>query len=250
MAGQAVLSLAEIYDSRAELVWRVLYRLGVREADLEDVLQEVFVVVGKRLSTYDGSAPLESWIFGISVRVAAAHRRRAYVRREHLTAAVPESPDARLGTAQEESVTRGEAGRRLSAILDRMGPELRAAFVLFELDELSCQEIAKLTEVPLGTVYSRLHAARTAFATGLARLRKLELEEATRGLGAPHQVSDSSIAASASSSAGMTARSLRRSAARLLTRMRSSGKTETLTPSIVTVLARLYSTSKRSSPDI
>lgn len=174
---QAPLGLADLYSSRAEWVWRVLYRLGVREADLEDVLQEVFVVVGKRLSTYDGSVAVESWIFGICVRVAAAHRRRAYVRREHLTAAVPEPADVDPATAQEDVVRRGEAGRRLSAILDQMGPESRAAFVLFELDGLSCPEIADLAQVPVGTVYSRLHAARAVFAAAVERLSKAEHRE-------------------------------------------------------------------------
>src|SRR5687767_5495136 len=74
------LGVKEIHHAHADFVWLTLQRLGVRASDLEDALQEVFVVVHRRLSSYDRRAKLSSWLFGISLRVAAQFRRRAHVR--------------------------------------------------------------------------------------------------------------------------------------------------------------------------
>lgn len=73
-----VLDVASIHESHADFVWCSLQRLGVRPADLEDALQEVFVVVHRKLSSFDGSSRLSTWLFGISMRVASAYRRKAH----------------------------------------------------------------------------------------------------------------------------------------------------------------------------
>ncbi|MER2562727.1 MAG: sigma-70 family RNA polymerase sigma factor [Myxococcaceae bacterium] len=54
-----------LYTSKAPLVWRTLKRLGVREADLEDVAQEVFVVVHRRLPEFEGRSSIDTWLYGI-----------------------------------------------------------------------------------------------------------------------------------------------------------------------------------------
>jgi RNA polymerase sigma-70 factor (ECF subfamily) len=166
------LDVTAIHAAHARFVWTSLDRLGVRAADLEDMLQEVFVVVHQRLHTFDGSAQMTTWLFGICLRVAAAYRRRAWVRREQMVDAVPESV-AECGAPDEATASR-QARARLSAILDEMELERRAVFVMFELDELPCDEIARMMGVPVGTVYSRLHAARKDFARALTRLRARE----------------------------------------------------------------------------
>jgi RNA polymerase sigma-70 factor (ECF subfamily) len=171
------LDLSTIHAEHADFVWLTLQRLGVRDADVEDSLQEVFVVVHRRLHTFDASSRMTTWLFGICLRVAAAYRRRAHFRLERATGEVPEqaTPEER---SPESAVAAGEARERLRAVLDGMELEERALFVMFEIDEVPCEQIAEMLGVPVGTVYSRLHAARKAFQSAL---RRFEARESTRG---------------------------------------------------------------------
>jgi RNA polymerase sigma-70 factor (ECF subfamily) len=165
--------LATVHAEHVEHVWRSLQRLGVREPDLEDALQEVFVVVHRRLHTFDESSRMTTWLFGIALRVAAAYHRRAYRRREQLVedaARYDESP----ARNPEEDAALGQARQRVTEILDAMDLEKRAVFVMFELEELAAPEIALQLGIPVGTVYSRLDAARRDFARSLRRLQLRE----------------------------------------------------------------------------
>lgn len=170
------LDVASVHDAHAEFVWLSLQRLGVRDADAEDLLQEVFVVVHRRLHSFDGSSRITTWLFGICLRVVAAHRRRAHRRREQSVAQVPDrvAPDA--GTPEQAAATR-EDQAQLRAILDLMDLEKRAIFVMFEIDELNCEAIAEMLSIPVGTVYSRLHAARKDFEHAIVRLRAIEASQ-------------------------------------------------------------------------
>jgi DNA-directed RNA polymerase specialized sigma24 family protein len=75
-------SLREVFDEHAPFVWRTLRHLGIRDADLPDVCQEVFVAVHRKLEGFEGRSSLRTWLYGICLRTASDHRRRAYVRRE------------------------------------------------------------------------------------------------------------------------------------------------------------------------
>jgi RNA polymerase sigma-70 factor, ECF subfamily len=165
----AYVDVARLYDEHAAFVWASLQRLGVRAPDLEDVLQEVFVVVHKRIGTFDGSAKITTWLFGICMRVASAYRRRGFRRNETCVADPPEPENGAYESPEEDLATR-ESRRRLEALLDELDLDKRAVFVMFEIDEVPCEEIARLLGVPLGTVYSRLHAARKEFQKALARM--------------------------------------------------------------------------------
>jgi RNA polymerase sigma-70 factor (ECF subfamily) len=167
------LDLATIHTQHADFVWLTLQRLGVRDADVEDLLQEVFVVAHRRLHTFDGSARVTTWLFGICFRVAAAYRRRAHFRREHATGEVPEQPMPEEASPEAAAQVR-EARERLHRVIDSMELEERALFVMFEIDEVPCEQIAEMLDVPLGTVYSRLNAARQAFQKALARFEARE----------------------------------------------------------------------------
>lgn len=168
------IEVAEVHAAHADFVWRSLARLGVRNDDLPDMLQEVFLVVHRRGDTYDGSSKLTSWLFGICLRVAAGYRRRAFRRHEQPleTAAEPVTAPE-LGP--EQTLAAKEARGRLAAVLDDMPLDKRAIFVMFEIDAMSCAEIASSLDVPIGTVHSRLSAARKAFEASLHR------EQARRG---------------------------------------------------------------------
>ena len=165
------LDLRAIHDAHGDFVWRSLQRLGVREAELEDVFQEVFVVVHRKLDTFDGSSQMTTWLYGVCFRVAAGHRRRAWVRRERPTDDVPEPEDTGATAAPDAGLLSREARATLDRVLDGMDLDKRAVFVMSEIDELASDEIATVLGVPVGTVYSRLSAARKQFEAILVRER-------------------------------------------------------------------------------
>ncbi len=181
------LDVRAIHDAHADFVFATLQRFGVRDADLDDLMQEVFVVVHRRLDSFDGTSRMTTWLFGIAMRVAAGWRRRAHVRRERATDELPEDAEAhqREGALPaDEALALMQARSQLEVILDGMDLERRAAFVMFEIEEMSCEEIAQIVGVPVGTVYSRLHKARKEFESALARLHARDAGEAAkRGVG-------------------------------------------------------------------
>ena len=152
----------EVYDAHFAFVWRSLRRLRIPDASLKDAMQDVFLVVHRRLGEFEGRAKVSTWLFGICLRVAKDYRRRAHVRREVLddsgfsSVADPNS-DAAAGAEQKQDLALFEAA------LGELEIEQRAVFILFELEQLTGEEIAESLEIPLGTVYSRLRLARQAF---------------------------------------------------------------------------------------
>lgn len=149
--------LRRIFDEHASYVWRALRHLGVPEADVDDVCQEVFVVVHRRIAAFEGRSTLRTWIYGICLRAASDYRRRAWVRRE---IPVGEEIDGEIDPPQADAVAASEARSKLRRALESMDEEKRAVFVLFEIENVSMKEIAELMSCPLQTAYSRLHAAR------------------------------------------------------------------------------------------
>ena len=164
-------SVVAVHAAHADFVWRSLQRLGVPPADLEDALQEVFVVVHQRLGTFRGSSKLTTWLFGIALRVASRFRRRPHLRRERFGADDHDLADE-AGVDPEGNALEREARRRLAAVLDALDLDKRVVLVMFELERLPAPAIADELGIPLGTVYSRLHAARGQFAKAAERLRK------------------------------------------------------------------------------
>jgi RNA polymerase sigma-70 factor, ECF subfamily len=148
---------ADVFRDHAPTVWRALRRLGVREADVEDLCQEVFVVVHRKLPEFEGRSSLATWIYGICLRVAKDHRRRAHVRREEPTAALPEE---KRSAPQIREMERVQARALLERALAALDEDKRAVFVLYEIEQLEMKEVAKAVGCPLQTAYSRLHAAR------------------------------------------------------------------------------------------
>lgn len=166
------LDLRELYADHADLIWANLYRMGVREPDLPDMLQEVLIVVHRRQGSYDPEASLRGWIAGICRKVASGYRRRAHRRRESLSPEpAAQQPDHRT---PEHEVRAREDQARLAGLLDKLDPEARAVLVMFEVEELSCAEIADALGIPTGTVHSRLHNARKRLRKAF---RQLELVE-------------------------------------------------------------------------
>lgn len=164
-------SFREIYESWFDYVWRTLKRLGVRDAELEDAAQEVFVVVHRRLDDYDPSRPLRPWLAGIAYKVAARERRRPRHTREQFTddRALTERPCH--GPDPERAVQTQQRRARVIEALSTLDPERRIIFVMHEIDGTPCPEIGEALGVPLNTVYSRLRIARLRFKASMDRLR-------------------------------------------------------------------------------
>ncbi|MCB9592011.1 MAG: sigma-70 family RNA polymerase sigma factor [Sandaracinaceae bacterium] len=158
------LDVESVYDATADFAWRSLHRLGVDDRDLPDLLQEVYVVVHRRRDDYDPSRPLHPWIWGICVGLTRNYRRRAARSRERLMGALPERASLDRPDTDLERRRRRERGARL---LEALEPEKRAVFIMFEVEGMSGRQIAELLGLPLGTVHSRLHAARRELAAAL-----------------------------------------------------------------------------------
>jgi RNA polymerase sigma-70 factor (ECF subfamily) len=153
---RAPLEVREVFHEHARYVWRALRHLGIPEADVEDLCQEVFVVVQRKLSEFEGRSELRTWLYGICLRVASDHRRRAHVRHEH------PHPDPSEGLATSELGPEAQVAARsaLRALLDQLDDDKRDVLVLYELEGLTMKEVAEVVGCPLQTAYSRLHAAR------------------------------------------------------------------------------------------
>ena len=159
-------SFEEIFSENAPFVWRALRRLGVDEADVEDVCQDVFMVAHRKLPSFEHRSSIRTWIYGICVRVAADFRRRARRRYERVTDTPPEQP---VPPSQIETLSDREGRAILDRALSKLDADKRAVFVLFELEELPMAEIAEAVGCPLQTAYARLYAARKQVEAGLRR---------------------------------------------------------------------------------
>lgn len=170
--------LVGIYASHKDYVWLTLQRMGIPRSDLEDVFQDVFVIAHKRLHTYLPTAKLSAWLYGICLRSVAAHRRRAFRRRERADGS--DESVAHSGTehwhaqveAPDERLKKLERQATLNDLLGSLDAEHRLVVVMFEVEDHSCQFIAELIGVPVGTVHSRLHTARRKLAQAATRVRR------------------------------------------------------------------------------
>ena len=162
------MTFEELYDREFDFIWRSLRRLGVPNDDLPDAVQEVFLVVHRKLASFEGRAKVTTWLFKIALRVARDRRRRAHVRNElsgcdAIDVAVDPREDATCLLERRDDLA------LFDAALEGLDLDQRAVFTLFELEGLSGPAIAELLEIPLGTTYSRLRLGRSAFREHLKR---------------------------------------------------------------------------------
>ena len=158
-----------IYEQHFDLVWRTLRRLGVPNSALDDALQDVFLVVYRRLEQFEQRSSLQTWIFGITLRVASDYCRRG--RRQERSTTIDAELHDQLGLDPHEHYARSEAVELLYKTLAELDPEKRAVFVLAELEEMTMTEVASAVGENVNTVSSRVKAARRQFEAALRRLR-------------------------------------------------------------------------------
>ena len=168
-AAPSELRVEQVYEAHVDFVWRSARSLGVRELNIDDVVQEVFVVVQRRLSEFEGRSELKTWLFGITRRVVRAHIRQQ-VRSRAQSEPSAELPDTHSACAETQLVAL-EGARLLYALLDELDADLREVFVLSELEEMSGPAIAEALDLELSNVYARVRRARLAFDAALKRHR-------------------------------------------------------------------------------
>jgi RNA polymerase sigma-70 factor, ECF subfamily len=167
-------TFADLYEEHFSFVWRSARRLGAPEATVDDVVQEIFVVVFRRLNQFEHRSSLKTWLFGIVLNVVRAHRRSLRAKHPHVlssdrVADLEALPDS--GAGPQEAAMRAQATRLLDRLLEELDDDKRAVLILAELEQMSAPEIAAALELPLNTVYSRLRLAREQFAAAAARSR-------------------------------------------------------------------------------
>jgi RNA polymerase sigma-70 factor, ECF subfamily len=160
------LDFRAVYRDEFKFVWRGVQRLGARDAEVEDRVQDVFAVVVRRLHTFDRSRSLRLWLYGIIYRVMLDHHRKRS-NHEEPVGTLPQqlSDDSPAVTAER---TQGLSIAR--EIINSLDLDRRVVLVMADLEEMPVPEIAEVLEIPLNTAYSRLRLARRDFEAA-ARLR-------------------------------------------------------------------------------
>jgi RNA polymerase sigma-70 factor (ECF subfamily) len=149
-----------LYRVHAPFVWRSLRRLGVRHAALDDATQEVFVVVHRRFAEFRAGPTEKAWLFAIAQRVASDQRR--WVRRKGNLSPLHDELVSGSASPLDGAITR-EASDLVLAFLEQLDEPRRNAFILADLEQMTCAEAGETLGVNPNTVYYRLAAARKAF---------------------------------------------------------------------------------------
>jgi RNA polymerase sigma-70 factor (ECF subfamily) len=165
-AGGEIPSFDEVYDEHVDFVWRTLRGLGVREHNLEDAVQDAFLVVHRRLGEFEQRSTMRTWVFGIAMRVAHDYRRREG-RKGGLAPLDFEVADH--APSPDEHAAQTEALREVAAVLEHLDPDKRAVFVLSQLEQWTAPEIADALGLNLNTIYSRIRTARREFEAAYAQ---------------------------------------------------------------------------------
>ncbi|MDF3068766.1 MAG: ECF-family polymerase sigma factor [Polyangiaceae bacterium] len=160
--------LTRVAQEHLDFVWRCLRRFGVPAADADDAAQQVFLVAADKLA----DVPVErerAFLFATAARIAA-NARRSIRRRQSAYDNLSQAPEEPR-VSQDELSDQLRARALLDQVMADMPEDLREVFVLFEIEEISIQDIATALDIPIGTVGSRLRRARQAFQQAVIRHR-------------------------------------------------------------------------------
>jgi RNA polymerase sigma-70 factor (ECF subfamily) len=163
------LDFDSVYTQNVRFVWRVLRGMGVPDGLVEDAVQDIFVVVHRRLPEFDGRHSVRTWLFAIAYRVSRDHLRRARRSRDQ---ELFEHRVAHAAPMPEESAARSEALRVVSELLDQLDDDKRIVLLLADVEGMTAQEIAAATGVGINTIYTRLRRARLELNHKLAARQK------------------------------------------------------------------------------
>ncbi len=168
-----------VYRGQFDFVLRTLRALGVPESGLDDAVQDVFIVVHRRLPEFEGRASVKTWAYEIARRVALRYRTRAA---RHAARHTDLPPLLAARDNLDDAVERARASDVLQVFLADLDEDRRRAFVLAELWEMSGREIAESLGVNMNTVYARIRSARTELDRLAHRLQVRDAGAITRAL--------------------------------------------------------------------
>ena len=144
-----------LYERHSALVFRFLSALGVRDPEREDACQDVFLAVYRSLPSFRGEAQLSTWIYRITARTTGKMIQKRKLRSALTSTLTSEPPPA-----PPDPTERAARSLLLDRMLDKLNPKKRLVLVLFELEGVPVEEIARIADCPTNTVWSRLHHAR------------------------------------------------------------------------------------------
>jgi RNA polymerase sigma-70 factor (ECF subfamily) len=162
------LDLRSLFECHYASIWRLLRRLGVPQAQLDDAAQEVFWVAARRLADIQPGRE-HPFLYGVALRIASNMIRRSSPLRCSDLEQFPHLVDQR--PSPEEQLQQRQLRELLDDVLDCMPSDLRTAFVLHEIEGMEVRHVAELVEIPVGTASSRLRRAREEFSAIAKRAR-------------------------------------------------------------------------------
>lgn len=164
-------SATELFAAHAPFVAKFLWRMGAPNHEIEDLVQDVFLIAHLRGGFVEGQAQATTWLASIAFRVWSSERRRFRRHSEvHSEGAMARARDK--GPTPVEALATVESLSRIRSVLEELDEPSRAILILVDLDGTPCVEVAKALGIPAGTVYSRLHSARKRFAAAYEKLGK------------------------------------------------------------------------------
>jgi RNA polymerase sigma-70 factor (ECF subfamily) len=159
-------SCLETYHLELDYVFQTLQRLGARRGEIDDLMQDVFVILHRNWPTLDTSRPLRPWLFGVAFRVVRSHRRRRLREAPH-----PElDPEDQARNPEDELDTK-QSLNLLSAALERVPLSRRAVLIRHDLNGADVTDIARDLSITRFGVYARLRKARKELASAMRRLQ-------------------------------------------------------------------------------
>lgn len=161
----------EVYEEHFGFVWRNARRLGVRPSALDDVTQEVFLVVHRRLAEFEGRSSLRTWLYVILKQTLRNHRRTQSRKPGEVPADELADELVAADAGPEAHAQRVQAVAMGYRALEALDEDKREVFILAELEQISAPEISASLGVNVNTVYARLRAARLAFEDAMKRER-------------------------------------------------------------------------------
>jgi len=161
--------LEQWFRDHFDTLWRLAARLGVPNAQVDDVVQEAFIVADRRATEIKPGAE-RGFLIGVVVRASANQRRKERIRLDYASQGASE-PEPSASPDAERMLAHKQLRQLLDVALDELPSEQRSVLVLHEIEGLSGAEIAHLLDLPPGTVASRLARARARFSKAAARLR-------------------------------------------------------------------------------
>jgi len=164
----------QLYDAHVDFLWRNARRLGVQDDAVDDVLQQLFLVVYRRLPELKMAGSEKAWLFGVLTRVVRDHHRLLRRKSPHrfFRATDPATLVDEQTRQPDEALARVEAATVVQRCLDQLDEDKRRVFILAEIEQLPAREIAEATGTNQSTVYSRLRVARLEFEAAAVRYRK------------------------------------------------------------------------------